>query len=178
MSGNSNHLSGKLAVQRPDGSVEDVALSKSPILVGRLKSNDIVILGDSAISREHCRFDVDSIKAELTVRDLGSSNGTFINGESVGALPIPMKTGDKVQVGSTLLVLSIDPPPVVQETKVPEEKRRFGVPLSPQPGEEERLDFSEDECICGRCGSSISIEGLEAGDKVGCVCCRAVWRIP
>ena len=59
-----------------------------------------VALDDSYVSQLHARvFTKDGI---LYVEDLGSTNGTFLNGNKVGS-PAPMKRGDQLRVGSTLL---------------------------------------------------------------------------
>src|SRR5689334_4805107 len=50
------------------------------VTVGRREPADIV-LPDSEVSRAHCRLVVRD--EELWVRDLGSTNGTFVNGERV-----------------------------------------------------------------------------------------------
>ncbi len=178
----------RLTIERPDGSIELFNIEKSPVMVGRVKSNDIIIKGDSAISREHCRFELIPGRDEVTISDLGSSNGTFLNGESVGPLPMPLAPGDKVQVGGTILRLSSHRPSIRRVTKQPTRaptpvseqptQQRFGVPLLPVPGEEERTVFENGTCTCGRCGATINTKSLLSGDKVGCAQCRAVWKVP
>ena len=64
--------------------------------IGRREPADIV-LSDSEISRAHCRLVVR--EDELWVTDLGSTNGTFLNGERVGSA-IAMPVGAVLQVGS------------------------------------------------------------------------------
>lgn len=167
----------KLSVRRPGQPREEFELSKSPITVGRVKSNDIVLVGDTAVSREHCRFEIDPASRALSVRDLGSSNGTYVNGKSVGQLPLILKPGDQIQVGATLMIFSVDRPSagaLVRRLK----PHWQNLPWPPREGEKENTKFGEGFCVCGRCGERIHVRKLSPGEKIGCVRCRAVWRVP
>jgi pSer/pThr/pTyr-binding forkhead associated (FHA) protein len=63
--------------------------------VGRTARADFMV--DAAlVSRLHCKLLV-SKDGELTVQDLGSTNGTLVNGERVERCPL--KTGDTLTVG-------------------------------------------------------------------------------
>lgn len=63
--------------------------------VGRTARADFMV--DAAlVSRLHCKLLV-SKGGELTVQDLGSTNGTLVNGERVERAPL--KTGDTLTVG-------------------------------------------------------------------------------
>jgi class 3 adenylate cyclase len=67
--------------------------------VGRADENDVVLSGD-LVSRRHARFHVNG--ASLVVEDLGSRNGSQLNGKKlVGSLPL--KAGDVVAVGENSL---------------------------------------------------------------------------
>ena len=67
--------------------------------IGRTAPADIV-LADSEVSRAHCRLTLDN--GILTVADLGSTNGTFVNGERVEGRR-QLHRGDLVQIGDTEL---------------------------------------------------------------------------
>lgn len=69
--------------------------------VGRADENDIVLSGD-LVSRKHARFHV--TKGALVFEDLGSRNGSRLNGEKVVGSS-PMKPGDVVAVGENSLVV-------------------------------------------------------------------------
>lgn len=67
--------------------------------VGRSSEGDIVIQGDDYTSGRHARFTRHG--GLLYVEDLGSTNGTFVNGnKAVGATPL--RDGDEIKVGSTI----------------------------------------------------------------------------
>ena len=62
------------------------------------------------VSRHHCVFTVDEFTTRL--RDLGSTNGTFVNGiRTTGQ--VVLKSGDQVRIGKLLFEVVIDVPAVV-----------------------------------------------------------------
>lgn len=72
----------------------------SVLAIGRLEDNDIVIDDDSFISSHHARIE---IRPEGSwVVDLGSTNGSYVNGQRV-ADERSVRKGDRIQVGSTVL---------------------------------------------------------------------------
>ena len=71
------------------------------VTVGRAPECELRI-DDGATSRRHAAFVVDG--GAVTVEDLGSHNGTLVNGERL-TRPRPLAPGDAVTVGETLLVL-------------------------------------------------------------------------
>jgi ABC-2 type transport system ATP-binding protein len=71
------------------------------IVCGRDASADLT-LQDDQISRRHVQFELED--GRLVIEDLGSTNGTFVNGALLGG-PQVLRHGDRVQVGNTLLEL-------------------------------------------------------------------------
>jgi predicted component of type VI protein secretion system len=62
-----------------------------------------VALEDTTVSQLHARiFQRDG---RIWVEDLGSTNGTFVNRKKVSA-PVPLRRGDRLQVGTTVMELS------------------------------------------------------------------------
>ena len=59
-----------------------------------------MVIDDPGVSRRHAR--VLSDDAGMIVEDLGSSNGTYVNGERISG-PVELGAGDEVQVGATIL---------------------------------------------------------------------------
>lgn len=64
----------------PVGGGDPIPLLKSPLLVGRRESCDIVLRFPN-VSGSHCELSIDG--GYWTVRDMGSSNGTKVNGARV-----------------------------------------------------------------------------------------------
>jgi hypothetical protein len=77
----------------------DVVLNGERVIVGRASTADIR-LGDSNVSREHAALERED--SGWSVRDLGSTNGTFVNGEPVQHRRL--RNGDVIVVGVSELV--------------------------------------------------------------------------
>jgi eukaryotic-like serine/threonine-protein kinase len=54
-------------------------------VLGRSEDCSLRLLGDITVSRQHAVLDIDS--PSVSVRDLGSLNGTYVNGENIGMRP-------------------------------------------------------------------------------------------
>lgn len=74
----------------------------SEVLVGRAESNDLVINAPE-VSRQHARLARDS--ANLAVEDLGSRNGTWINGQRVSNGKA--RSGDEIAFGTVRFRLDL-----------------------------------------------------------------------
>lgn len=70
----------RLSVQIEFDKTLDLETAKTDIVVGRNSGNDLIIKHDS-VSRQHCRIEV--AKGVFYITDLGSSNGTFIDGQKI-----------------------------------------------------------------------------------------------
>jgi pSer/pThr/pTyr-binding forkhead associated (FHA) protein len=72
-------------------------LNKPELVIGRSPSADIRI-NEKAVSHNHARLSMDN--GVCTLRDLESTNGTFVNNELIAG-PVRLRGGDAVGVGST-----------------------------------------------------------------------------
>jgi hypothetical protein len=88
----------RLIVRRGPQPNQIYDLNKGIITLGRDITNDIVI-NDPEVSRHHCRLTQGG--GGYTIEDLGSTNGTFINGQRLtGARPL--SHGDMIGLGETV----------------------------------------------------------------------------
>ncbi|MBP9143756.1 MAG: RDD family protein [Thermoanaerobaculia bacterium] len=78
-----------------------IELPPGESVIGRSR-NCVVQIAETTVSRQHAIFVV--APGNVLLRDLGSSNGTFVNGERVDG-EIPLADGDRVVVGEAELVL-------------------------------------------------------------------------
>src|SRR5262245_46814833 len=72
---------------------------------GRLNSLEIV-LDDSSVSRQHAELHVSG--AGWSVRDLQSTNGTFVNGVRLGGEEKALRTRDIVQFGKVAMIVELN----------------------------------------------------------------------
>jgi pSer/pThr/pTyr-binding forkhead associated (FHA) protein len=64
--------------------------------IGRDRSCNLVIRGDSKTSRRHAT--ISRVPTAFMIRDDGSSNGTRVNGSRIKE-PVQLKFGDKIEIG-------------------------------------------------------------------------------
>lgn len=72
-------------------------------LIGRSESAHFCLPEDRYFSRHHCILEI--APPQCFLRDLGSTNGTFVNGQRVES--IYLKSGDKIQGGETVLEVEV-----------------------------------------------------------------------
>jgi hypothetical protein len=89
-----------LEIREPGRAIRKIPLSGAPIRIGRAPECELV-LKDSRVSRRHARLHARN--GVLVLTDLGSSNGTRVNGHRVTELVLG--AGDRIEVGDTSLVI-------------------------------------------------------------------------
>lgn len=95
--------------------IKEVALTQERTTVGRRPYNDVVI-DNLAVSGEHAVF-VMTPGGDVEVQDLGSTNGTYVNGKSVKRQAL--QSGDTVEVGKyKIRFLRDEPRPSFEKTMV------------------------------------------------------------
>ena len=72
-------------------------LSKQRTSIGRNRNCQIVI-NNNSVSKDHAIIEFDE-DYNCTIKDLNSSNGTYVNGEKLKTTPMKLRTGDKIQFG-------------------------------------------------------------------------------
>jgi pSer/pThr/pTyr-binding forkhead associated (FHA) protein len=88
------------------------------ITVGRSSESDLMLI-EGMVSREHAKFELASGK--LTITDIGSTNGTFVNGERVRSRQLD--EGDRVLIGTTILKVVFSRLPVGTKPPPPPSSR-------------------------------------------------------
>ncbi len=114
-----------LIMQRGSDVGERYNLKSGQTSVGRNPDNDVVV-DEVAVSRYHAMFKLDEKSGEVTVMDLGSTNGVTVNNiEIKSGTPYKLQQRDTVFIGRAVFNLQIRPdnqpvsalpPPRTEET--------------------------------------------------------------
>lgn len=94
-------MAARLEVWRPSGVEQVVALDDQRITLGRDPANLVSVADDGEVSGMHAILE--EYSSGWALRDLGSRNGTFVNGGRVSG-ERSLRSGDEIQIGNTRLV--------------------------------------------------------------------------
>jgi FHA domain len=89
-----------LEIQKPSGR-ELITLSGQRVTVGKASTNIVSFKHDSTVSRLHAVLE--NLGFAWSVRDVGSRNGTYLNGEKISAERV-LRSGDELRVGKSRLI--------------------------------------------------------------------------
>lgn len=130
-----------------------IPLEKAIVLIGRQSDCDVSLTQSRKVSRRHCCLA--QVNNQILARDLGSTNGIFLNGERVKR-QCRLKLGDELSIGDLKFRLQTDPNPPSAEVKPAKDKEKK--PAKPQ--EEDAVEtFSTRPTPYVR-----SVPGLPGGD--------------
>ncbi|WP_372367832.1 protein kinase [Candidatus Uabimicrobium sp. HlEnr_7] len=87
-----------LFVEKGSDKNKNIEWKSSAIVIGRGDKTDLKI-NDTAISRNH--FKIYKVEEKFVIEDLGSRNGTIVNGESIDS-PTSLEIGSCIQIGETI----------------------------------------------------------------------------
>lgn len=124
----------RLLIQQGPSQGKEFALTGMQMTIGRSASNEIV-LNDPEISRRHAQF---SRQGDMyTIQDLGSTNGTFVNGQRCTGV-VSLKDGDLVEFGDTIRTRFLRRTTQLDPIYDP----GFGIPVEdpPTPGAQQNVD--------------------------------------
>jgi pSer/pThr/pTyr-binding forkhead associated (FHA) protein len=154
---------------RSDGDRRSFSLTRDITVIGRREDCDLRIpLGE--VSRKHCRLvrDGDSLRLE----DLGSSNGTYHNGQRVQEAIL--SAGDSIQVGPLVFVLQVDGipaddelAPVLAGIEEPHEDELLGDSSPLQPTAQSEFGGGELPTLDDNLEELEPLESLDSSDGLG-----------
>jgi hypothetical protein len=86
---------------REGGRSRVLVMDRDRVTIGKAPSNDVALAWDGRLSRLHAVLE--RFEAGWCIRDLGSRNGTYVNGRRIWDTQ-PLRPGDEVLVGQSTLV--------------------------------------------------------------------------
>ncbi|RMG35970.1 MAG: FHA domain-containing protein [Planctomycetota bacterium] len=103
-----------------------IPINQTVIVIGRHPSCDVVLTDSRKVSRKHCCVAV--VDNRVVVRDLGSMNGVWVNGQRIAKQAV-LKFGDKLAVGDVVFELRAERPlPNKRPVSLDAETRAAGSP--------------------------------------------------
>ncbi|CAG0933897.1 Glycogen accumulation regulator GarA [Thermoflexales bacterium] len=93
-----SRLAPRLVVENGLSKGDEYIVRKPVTLIGRNESCDLIV-SDPLVSRRHCQISWDGVYC--TVEDLGSTNGTFVNGQQL-TMAYALRPGDRLQVADVV----------------------------------------------------------------------------
>ena len=118
----------KLRLEVASGSAAGTVIEvEDELVIGRQAAGAGTLGNDIEISRQHARIASDA-DGRYLIEDLGSTNGTYVNGSAIDS-PVMLETGDRIEMGTSAVIVHGAPPPPTPETMVEPEPAG-----SPPPG--------------------------------------------
>ena len=98
-------------------------LTKQRTSIGRNKKSQIVI-NNNTVSKDHAIIEFDE-DYNCTIKDLNSSNGTYVNGEKLKLAPMKLRNGDKIKFGKYEIDFIFESTHLENETKTDQEPMKL-----------------------------------------------------
>jgi hypothetical protein len=96
-----------------DAGLQAVSMHADRITIGKSSTNDLALIEDQVVSRLHAVLE--RFGAGWSIRDLGSRNGTFVNGERISR-EHALRPGDEIRIGRTRFVFKSEPSDVMESS--------------------------------------------------------------
>ena len=130
-----------LVLFKKNGSQKAFALPSNVTVIGRRHDCDLCI-PLMPVSRRHCQLSLNN--ESLTIRDLGSRNGTYLNGKRIDEATV--QPGDYIKIGPLTFALQIDGQPkeiVPPEHPLLASQEGAGAP-KPPPQEKPKVEAAQE----------------------------------
>ena len=92
-----------LQILAPDGTSRAFPLHSAPVTLGRASATELSFPDDAGLSRQHLTLEPDAATGTWYIRDLGSKNGSIVNGVKISTA-VALRPGDRITAGHLILV--------------------------------------------------------------------------
>jgi hypothetical protein len=182
----------KLIITTPEGRKSERAI-EGTLVIGRAQDCNLRLASDSKASRNHCKVELRG--SEVALSDMGSANGTRLNGEKIGQRVVVLKDGDIIVVGGTKIEFvegagaSAQPAAAAAPAGgsggglLDKVKGALGSIFSKGSGggggagDAGGAVFGDKTITCA-CGAVLSTATKSPGQKVGCPRCKKIYTVP
>jgi hypothetical protein len=157
----------ELIVRDKVRTLKRISVHKFPFVVGRSEEADLV-LGDSGVSRQHAAFEEKDEK--LVIRDLGSTNGIFVNGHFTKEFAL--QDGDRVSLGTHILQVVLPRSPAEDVQLVSSGSQDVTMAMDRE---------SRVKVTCAKCGAAGTIDSerlySRKNTRIRCPNCKNLFDI-
>jgi len=160
-----------LEVTLPDGTKSVLKPKRWPVTIGRSRDNTVPLANDTTLSNHHLKIAVTS-ENRLFVLDLGSTNGTRVNGKNIGTLPYNLKNGDEIRAGKTNTKVVIESQAAAKGGLSRRLKKAATLFFKGIVGGEK---LPPGYVKCPKCGAKIHAGSRARGEKIGCPRCKNIF---
>ena len=94
-------------------------LTKQRVSIGRDK-NCTIVINNNTVSKDHAILEFDE-DFNCIIKDLNSSNGTYVNGQKLKTVPLKLRTGDKIKFGKYDIEYIFESANMLNDTKTEQE---------------------------------------------------------
>ena len=94
-------------------------LTKQRVSIGRDK-NCTIVINNNTVSKDHAILEFDE-DFNCIIKDLNSSNGTYVNGQKLKTIPLKLRTGDKIKFGKCDIEYIFESSNMLNDTKTEQE---------------------------------------------------------
>ena len=117
-------------------------LTKQRISIGRDK-NCTIVINNNTVSKDHAILEFDE-DFNCIIKDLNSSNGTYVNGQKLKTVPLKLRTGDKIKFGKYDIEYIFESANMLNDTKTEQEiTMKLSENINEQNEQKEEISHTE-----------------------------------
>ena len=117
-------------------------LTKQRVSIGRDK-NCTIVINNNTVSKDHAILEFDE-DFNCIIKDLNSSNGTYVNGQKLKTVPLKLRTGDKIKFGKYDIEYIFESANMLNDTKTEQEiTMKLSENINEQNEQKEEISHTE-----------------------------------